>query len=65
VGQNKIISGELRITFHKVLNFTNEFFFIIERDALLILMYHKFDYKLQKSTLITFTRWALKKKIGK
>jgi len=30
-------------------------------------MYHKFDYKLQNSTLLTFTRWlaALKKKIGK
>jgi len=31
------------------------FFIIIQRDALL--MYHKFDYKLQKSTLITCTRW--------
>jgi len=31
-------------------------------DALL--MYHKFDYKLQKSTLITCTRWlAWRKKI--
>jgi len=30
-----------------------QFLFIIQRHALL--MYHKFDYKLQKSTLITFT----------
>jgi len=33
---------------------------MIKRDALL--MYHKFDYKLQKLTLITFTRWAALKK---
>jgi len=30
-------------------------FFIIQRDVLV--MYQQFDYKLQKSTLITFTRW--------
>jgi len=56
VGHNKIKSGELRITFRtKFLNILIQFLFIIQRDAFLI--YHKFDYKLQKSTLITFTRW--------
>jgi len=61
VERNKEISGELR---NKVLKYTNQFLFIIQRNALL--MWHKFDYKLQKSSFITFTRWpALKKKIGK
>jgi len=43
-----------------VLKYSDHFLFIIQRDALL--MYHKLDYRLQKSTLITFTRWAALKK---
>jgi len=35
-----------------VLKYTHQFLFIIQRDALL--MYHKFDYKLQELTLIAF-----------
>jgi len=55
VGHNKQISGELRISFcTKFENLLINFFYY-PRDALL--MYHKFDYKIQKSTLITFTRW--------
>jgi len=38
-----------------VLKYTDQFLFIIQMDALF--MYHKFDYKLQKSTLVTLTRW--------
>jgi len=50
------ISEELRISFsYNGLKYTDQFLFIIQRDALL--MYHKFDYKLKKLTLITFTRW--------
>jgi len=36
---------------YKVLKYTLQFLFIIKKDALL--MYLKFDYKLQKSTFIT------------
>jgi len=55
VGHNKQTSGELLISFctkfeNRLINFFN-----YPKDALL--MYLKFDYKLQKSTLITFTRW--------
>jgi len=42
------ISGELLITFHTIFLKSTDpsFSFIIQRNALL--MYHKFDYKLQK-----------------
>ena len=52
---NKIISGEVRITSRTKFYNLLIIFFIIERDALI--MYHKFDYKIQQSTLITCTRW--------
>jgi len=38
-----------------VLKYIKQFIFIIQRNERV--MYHKFEYKLQKSTLITFTRW--------
>jgi len=55
VGHNKQISGELSISFVKIYKIYQTIFFIIQRNS--FLMYHKFEYKLQKSTLITFTRW--------
>ena len=49
---NKLISRELRILY-KVLRYTHQIFIYDQKGALL--KYQKFDYKLQKSTLISFT----------
>ena len=49
---NKLISRELRILY-KVLRYTHQIFIYYQKGALL--KYQKFDYKLQKSTLISFT----------
>jgi len=38
----------------------DQFFIIIQSNA--FLMYYKFDYKLQKSTIITYTWWLLWRK---
>ena len=50
---NKIISRELRI-WYILLKYTHQIFNDYPKGALL--KYHNFDYKLQKSTLITFTK---------
>ena len=61
MGQNKQISGEVSICFRKkVLKFIKQFIFTIQREVLI--MYYKFEYKLQKSTLITFSRCLPRRK---
>jgi len=53
VEHNKIISTELRISY-KVLKYSHQIFIYYPKGALL--KYQNFNYKLQKSTLITFTK---------
>jgi len=55
VNHKEQISGELHITLRTIFwKFTNQSFFIIQWDV--PIMYSEFDYKLQKSTLIAYTR---------
>jgi len=53
VEHNKLISRKLRISY-KVLKCTHQIFIYYPKGALL--KYPNFDYKLQKSTLISFTK---------
>ena len=50
---NKIISRELRI-WYKLLKYTHQIFIYYPKGALL--KFQNFDNKLQKSTIITFTK---------
>jgi len=62
-GKNRPINGAQQVNkwraayyfSYNFLKFTNQYFVVIQCDVPFV--YHEFDYKLQKSTLIVCTRW--------